>query len=37
MSLAARERFLAQPGWNDSLARVRQTLLKWIDHPASKV
>ncbi len=37
MSLAARERFLAQPGWNDSLARVRQALLKWIDHLASKV
>jgi glycosyltransferase involved in cell wall biosynthesis len=34
MSLAARERFLAQPGWNDSLARVRQTVLKWIDNPA---
>ncbi len=37
MSLAAYERFAAQPGWNDSLAHVRQTLLKWIDHPASKV
>jgi glycosyltransferase involved in cell wall biosynthesis len=34
MSLAARESFLAQPGWMDSLARVRQALLKWIDHPA---
>ncbi len=29
MSLAARECFLAQPGWNDSMARVRQALLSW--------
>jgi glycosyltransferase involved in cell wall biosynthesis len=29
MSLAARERFLAQPGWNDSMARVHQALLSW--------
>jgi glycosyltransferase involved in cell wall biosynthesis len=31
MSLAARDRFLAQPGWTDSMARVRQALLNWID------
>ena len=37
LSLAAYERFAAQPGWNDSLASIRQALLKWIDHPASKV
>jgi len=30
MSLAAYERFAAQPGWDDNLARVRQTLVKWI-------
>jgi glycosyltransferase involved in cell wall biosynthesis len=30
MSLAARERFLAQPGWTDSMARVRRALLSWI-------
>jgi glycosyltransferase involved in cell wall biosynthesis len=29
MSLTARERFLAQPGWNDSMAGVRQALLNW--------
>jgi glycosyltransferase involved in cell wall biosynthesis len=29
MSLAARERFRAQPGWNDSMARVRQALIDW--------
>jgi glycosyltransferase involved in cell wall biosynthesis len=29
MSLAARERFLVQPGWTESMARVRQTLLDW--------
>jgi glycosyltransferase involved in cell wall biosynthesis len=32
MSLAARERFLAQPGWTASMAGVRQALLGWIDH-----
>jgi glycosyltransferase involved in cell wall biosynthesis len=36
MSLAARERFLAQPGWITSMARVRQTLLSWIDSPINK-
>jgi hypothetical protein len=30
LSLAARERFLAQPGRKDSLASVRQTLLNWV-------
>ena len=30
MSLAARERFLAQPGWTDSMTCVRQTLLNWL-------
>jgi glycosyltransferase involved in cell wall biosynthesis len=30
MSLAAREQFLARPRWDDSMARVRQTLLEWI-------
>jgi glycosyltransferase involved in cell wall biosynthesis len=30
MSLAAREQFLARPSWDDSIARVRQTLLEWI-------
>ncbi len=29
MSLAARERFLTQPGWSTSMARVRQALLNW--------
>ncbi len=29
MSLAARERFLMQPGWTESMARVRQALLDW--------
>jgi glycosyltransferase involved in cell wall biosynthesis len=29
MSLAARERFLAQPRWNESMARVRESLLEW--------
>jgi len=36
MSLAARERFLAQPGWVASMARVRQVLLKWANNPAKK-
>ncbi len=27
MGLAARQRFLAHPGWNDSMARIRQFLL----------
>jgi glycosyltransferase involved in cell wall biosynthesis len=34
MSLAAREHFGAQPGWNDSMARVRRALLDWIGAPA---
>jgi glycosyltransferase involved in cell wall biosynthesis len=34
MSLAARERFLAHPGWNDSMASVRQALLNWTGSPA---
>jgi glycosyltransferase involved in cell wall biosynthesis len=37
MSLAAREKFLSQPGWNDSMARVREALLNWMSnssHPA---
>jgi glycosyltransferase involved in cell wall biosynthesis len=29
MSLAARERFLAQPGWTQSMARVREALIEW--------
>lgn len=29
MSLAAHERFLAQPGWTDSMARIRQALISW--------
>jgi glycosyltransferase involved in cell wall biosynthesis len=33
MSLAARERFLAQPGWKDSMALARQTLLNWAGSP----
>jgi glycosyltransferase involved in cell wall biosynthesis len=35
LSLAAYERFVAQPGWDDCLARVRQTLVELIDHPDS--
>jgi glycosyltransferase involved in cell wall biosynthesis len=31
MSLAARGQLLARPGWNDSMVRLRQTLLSWID------
>jgi glycosyltransferase involved in cell wall biosynthesis len=35
---AAYEKFSARPGWNDSLARVRQALLDWIDHhPVGKI
>ena len=34
MSLAARERFLAQPGWNASMAGVRQALLNWAGNQA---
>jgi glycosyltransferase involved in cell wall biosynthesis len=34
MSLAAYEGFAAQPGWEESMARVRQTLVDWIDRPA---
>jgi len=30
MSLAAYERFTAQPGWDDNMARVRQTLVEWL-------
>jgi glycosyltransferase involved in cell wall biosynthesis len=30
MGLAARERFLAQPQWKDSMAGVRQAMLNWI-------
>ena len=30
MSLAAYERFAAQPGWDDNLAQVRQSLVEWI-------
>jgi glycosyltransferase involved in cell wall biosynthesis len=37
MSLAAYERFAAQPGWEESMARVRQALLDWIDHPSDKI
>jgi glycosyltransferase involved in cell wall biosynthesis len=29
LSLAARERFLAQPGWTASMARVREALIAW--------
>ena len=29
MSLAARESFVAQPGWTASMARIRQALLEW--------
>ncbi|CAG0936160.1 Phosphatidyl-myo-inositol mannosyltransferase [Thermoflexales bacterium] len=36
LSLAAHERFLAQPSWNDSLARIRQVLLQWISDPTSQ-
>jgi glycosyltransferase involved in cell wall biosynthesis len=31
MSLAARESFLAQPGWTESMASVRRVLLNWVD------
>jgi glycosyltransferase involved in cell wall biosynthesis len=30
MSLAAYEKFTAQPGWDDNMARVRQVLAEWI-------
>ncbi len=33
MSLAARERFLAQPSWHDSMARVREALVSWTKQP----
>jgi glycosyltransferase involved in cell wall biosynthesis len=36
LSLAARERFLAQPGWEDSMASVRQALLNWMGSPATR-
>ncbi len=36
LSLAARERFLAQPGWAASMACVRQALLSWLRGPASQ-
>jgi glycosyltransferase involved in cell wall biosynthesis len=29
MSLAAHKTFLARPGWDESMARVRQTLIDW--------
>jgi glycosyltransferase involved in cell wall biosynthesis len=31
MSLAAYEKFAAQPGWDERMARVRQTLAEWSD------
>lgn len=34
MSSAAHEQFLTRPTWNDSMARVRQTLMDWIGTPA---
>jgi glycosyltransferase involved in cell wall biosynthesis len=37
MSLAASEKFSAQPGWNDSLARVRPALLDWTSNPSDKI
>ena len=37
LSLAAHERFLAQPGWNDSMARAREALLNWTDNLTDKV
>ena len=36
MSLAARERFRAQPGWNDSMACVRQALVSWMSDSTEK-
>ncbi len=36
MSRAAHERFLAQPKWNDSMARIRQALLDWTSDLASR-
>jgi glycosyltransferase involved in cell wall biosynthesis len=30
-SLAAYEKFAAQPGWNERMAEVRQLLVEWID------
>jgi glycosyltransferase involved in cell wall biosynthesis len=35
MSLAAYEKFAVQPGWDEQMARVRQTLVEWIDNPTS--
>ena len=29
MSLAARERYLAHPTWEESMSRVRTALVKW--------
>ena len=37
LSLAAYEKFAAQPGWDEQMARVRQTLVEWIGRPASDV
>jgi glycosyltransferase involved in cell wall biosynthesis len=37
MSLAAYERFAAQPGWDDSLARVRQSLVDWTSNQPDKI
>jgi glycosyltransferase involved in cell wall biosynthesis len=33
MSLAAYEKFTAQPSWDGQMARVRQTLAEWSDRP----
>ena len=35
MSMAAYERFVVQPGWDERMAQVRQTLVEWIDNPIS--
>jgi glycosyltransferase involved in cell wall biosynthesis len=36
LSVAARERFLSQPSWADSMAHVRQALLDWTGSPENK-
>jgi glycosyltransferase involved in cell wall biosynthesis len=33
MSLAASEKFAAQPGWGEQMAQVRQSLVEWSDRP----
>jgi hypothetical protein len=33
MSLVAHEKFATQPGWDDQMARVRQSLVEWSDRP----